>query len=244
MGNNLIAVGGSIGAGKTLTSMKIAKVLAEKKTNVILVLCDVVTPSLPLLLPSAADTKSLGDLLSLSTLNQIHVYQHCVAAGGYLSLLGYQLGETEISYPEYDKKRAKELLSLLQISADYVIIDCSSHVLSNILTGVALEAADTVFKVINPDLKSAVHIQSQKTFFKEARFRYDKQINVMNNIYPEQDTAAYSECIGPVSYFLPHLPSLKEQYDSGKLNENLIGRDAKKYEPVINRLVSEVILYE
>jgi cellulose biosynthesis protein BcsQ len=244
MANNLISAWGSVGAGKTSTCVKIAKVLAEKKNNVILVLCDDVTPSLPLLLPCATNTKSLGDLLSLSALNQINIYQHCVAAGGYLSLLGYQLGETERTYPEYDLKRARKLLTLLRCSADYVIVDCSNHLISNVLTAAALEAADTVLKVVNPDLKSNIYIQSQITLLKESRFRLDKQINVMNNILPDQDTTSFSEFLGGVSYFLPHLPALNEQYDSGKLMEDLVGRDAKKYEPVIKTMVSEVILYE
>jgi cellulose biosynthesis protein BcsQ len=244
MANNLVSVWGSVGAGKTLTSVKIAKALAEKKNNVFLLLCDDVTPSLPLLLPSETNTKSLGDLLSLSALKQIHVFQHCVTAGGYLSLLGYQDKETELTYPEYDQKRAKELLSLLSRSADYVVIDCNSHVLSSILTGVALETADTVFRVFNADIKSLIYFRSQQYFLREARYRYDKQINVLNNVYPNQGFNPHREAFGEISYMLPNLPMLKEQYDSGKLLEDLAGRDAKKYEPVIKTMVSEVILYE
>jgi cellulose biosynthesis protein BcsQ len=244
MANNLIAAWGSVGAGKTSICVKIAKVLAEKKNNVILVLCDDVTPSLPLLLPSATDTKSLGDLLSLSKLNQIHIYQHCVSAGGYLSFLGYQLEENEITYPGYNKERAEELMSLLSISADYVVIDCSSHVLSSILTGVALETADTVFRVINADIKSLIYLRSQQYFLREARYRYDKQINVLNNLYPNQNFNPHREELGEIPYILPNLPMLKEQYDSGKLLEDLAGKDTKKYEPVIKALVSEVILNE
>jgi cellulose biosynthesis protein BcsQ len=244
--NQIIAVWGSTGSGKTLTSMKIAKELAERKQNVILVLCDDETPALPLLQPSASDTKSLGDLLSLVDLSQVSVFQHCVPVGtsGYISLLGYQLGETERTYSEYTLRRAKELFSLLRRTNDFVVVDCSHHLMSNILTAAALEVSDVVLKVVNADLKSSIYIRSQQTLLQESRFHYDKQINVLNNVLPTQDTHPYHEALGGASYILPHLPSLKEQYDSGKLLESLFGRDAKKYEPIIKKMVSEVLFDE
>lgn len=244
MANNIISVWGSAGAGATLTSVKIAKELAQRKKNVVLVLCDDITPSLPLILPMASETCSLGNLLASSQLKPITVLQHCVAAGNYLSMLGYQDKETEISYPEYDQKRAKELLSILSNSEDYVVVDCSSHVLSSVLTGVALELSDTVFRVLNADNKSLIYFRSQLYFLREPRYRSDRHINVLNNLFPNQNDNIQRATFGEIKYVFPHLPMLKEQYDSGRLLEDLAGRDAKKYEPIIKGMVSEVILDE
>lgn len=242
--NNLISVWGSVGAGTTLTSVKIARELAQHKYNVVLVLCDNITPSLPLILPKASDSSSLGDLLAAPQIKPITVLQHCVAAGSYLSLLGYQDEETEISYSEYNKKRAKELLEILCTSADYVVVDCSSHMLSSVLTAVALELSDTVFRIINADIKSLLYFRSQLYFLREPRYRSDQHINVLNNLYPNQDDNTLRATFGNIQYIFPHLPMLKEQYDSGKLLEDLSGRDAKKYEPVMKKMISEVIINE
>ena len=92
------------------------------------------------------------------------------------------------------------MMPLLSMSADYVVIDCSSHVLSSILTGVALETADTVFRVINADIKSLIHFRSQQYFLREARYRYDMQINVLNNLYPNQNFNPHREELSEIPY--------------------------------------------
>ena len=242
--NQVIAVWGSPGSGKTLTSVKIARELSKKKKNVILVTCDEETPMIPVLLPSASGTKSLGALLSLPTLNQISIFQHFIPLGNSLSLLGYLLGENELQYAEYDERRAKDLIALLRRIADYVIIDCSHHMLTNVLTAVALEVSDIVLRVVNADLKSLSYIKSQKSYLQESRFQYDSQINVFNNVLSTQDTNPYQEAFGGDSYILPHIPALKVQYDEARLMESITGRDAKKYEPIIQEIVKETIIDE
>lgn len=247
MGSNImLAVWGSTSSGKTTTSIKIAKELAAGKQNVIVVLCDDETPAIPLLLPHAVDYSSLGELLSQPTITQLDLLKHCIPFGNnpYISLLGYKLGDNEVSYPEYSVKRAKELLDLLRRTADYIIIDCSHHLLSNVLTAAALESADKVIKVVNADLKSSVYVNSQKMLLQGPQFNYDKQINVFNNVLPIQNVSPFKEAIGGASFILPHLDSLKEQYDSGLLLDSLFGRDVKKYEPVIKELVKEVFSIE
>ena len=52
----VLAVWGSPGSGKTTTAVKLAKYLADRKKNVILVLCDMTAPMLPCIcLPSDLD---------------------------------------------------------------------------------------------------------------------------------------------------------------------------------------------
>lgn len=245
--NQMIAVWGSPGSGKTLTSVKISKYLADKKNNVILVLCDDESPSIPILLPSAADDAlSIGHLLSLPDMTQKSVLQHCLPFGksGYISILGYKLGDNVTAYQEYSVSKAKELFSTLRQTADYVVADCSSHLSDNVLTAAALENADKVLKVINADLKSTAYIQSQKQLLQDERFNYKKQINVLNSVLDSQDTYPIREALGGASYILPFLPALKEQFDSGQLLNPLPGRSAKKYESVISNLMEEVLKNE
>ena len=63
--DKMLAVIGSPGSGKTTTAVKLARTLAARKKNVILVLCDPFIPVIPALLPAGTvhDT-SLGFLLT------------------------------------------------------------------------------------------------------------------------------------------------------------------------------------
>jgi Mrp family chromosome partitioning ATPase len=47
----ILAVWGSPGSGKTVTAVKLAKALADKKRNVALLLCDMTAPMLPCICP-------------------------------------------------------------------------------------------------------------------------------------------------------------------------------------------------
>ena len=49
----ILAVWGSPGSGKTVTAVKLAKALADKKRNVALVLCDMTAPMLPCICPAS-----------------------------------------------------------------------------------------------------------------------------------------------------------------------------------------------
>ena len=245
MGNNhVIALWGSPGSGKTLTSVKIARELAELKNNVVLVLCDDETPMVPLVVPSITEAKSLGDLLAQSVVTQINIYQHCIPVGKSISLMGYLLGENENTYADYDKDGAQKFIGLLRHSADYILIDCSHHMLTNTMTAVALESADVVLRVVNSDLKSLIYVKSQRPYLKDPKFKYDQHVTVFNNVRPSQDTNPYEGDLGKSSYILPYLPSLKDQYDAARLLEPLSGREAKLYEPKLQNLVKEVIIGE
>ena len=61
----LLAVWGSPSSGKTTVAVKLAKYIAEQKKNVVLVLCDMVAPMLPCILPASEleCERSLGTIL-------------------------------------------------------------------------------------------------------------------------------------------------------------------------------------
>ena len=62
----MLAVWGSPGSGKTVTAVKIAKMLSAKKKNVILLLCDMTAPMLPCICsPDELECeRSLGNILA------------------------------------------------------------------------------------------------------------------------------------------------------------------------------------
>lgn len=238
-----IAIWGSPGSGTTLTTIKIAKVLANLKKNVIVVGCNDQTPLLPLLLSSTSELPSLGDALAADQLSQIETLRHCVPYGKnqYISLLAYRLGENVMSYPEYTLQRASELLMYLRRLSDFVLIDCTSN-LDNILTAAALKQSDVTFKVVNADPKSLIYFRSAAPLL--MRGEYQKPINILNNLLSSQDAGPAREVVGEIAYTLPNVPELKAQYDRGELLDTLFGKTARQYEMELKKLVMEVMVHE
>lgn len=241
MEGKVIAVWGSPGDGKTLTGIKLSWKLAKSKKNVVLVLCDNETPMVPLLIPPADTNSSLGHLLALPALTEVDVFQHFIPLKRSFSILGYLRGENENTYADYGPERAKELIHLLRDAADYVVIDCSHHLLSNVLTAVALEVSDTVLRVVNCGLKSLLYIESQRPYLQETRFHYENQINILNRVTPSQDVDTYQNVFGGKAYILPYLPELEAQYNESRLLEPVTGRDGKKYDSNLNTIIRETI---
>lgn len=68
----VLAVWGSPGSGKTTVAVRLAKYLADKRRNVILLLCDMTAPMLPCICP-AADLeceRSLGSVLAAAHVSE------------------------------------------------------------------------------------------------------------------------------------------------------------------------------
>ncbi|WP_457943390.1 AAA family ATPase [Caproiciproducens sp. LBM24188] len=242
--NRFVALWGSGGSGKTTLSIKIAKVLEENKKNVLVIHCDDETPVLPLLMPTAQCTQSLGHLLSLPNPSQIDVLKHFTVYSDRISLLGYQNAENAISYRQYDEKDVRNLFQLCRrlANVEYILVDCSSHTVDNLLTAVALETADAVIKVANANLRSSAYLESQKGLLREERFHYDRHINVLNNVLPDEDIYPFQESLGGVPYVFPHCPSLEQEFNEQRLLDSMFGKDARRFEPVMKQLVKEVFL--
>ena len=215
MAIKMISVWGSPGAGTTLLTNKIAKRLSECRDNVIVVGCDDQTPLLPLLLPMGTGLPSIGHLLSLERISQIDVMKHLVPYGKKhdISLLGYGREENVMSYPDYSYKQAEELFTRLErftgITSLVVLFDCTSN-LDNFLTAVALKRTDVTLRIVNADPKSEIYFQSAAPLLEhDEGYRYDDQINILNNLLPSQDPGPAKEVVGDISYILPHVDGLK-----------------------------------
>ena len=147
----VLAVWGSPGSGKTTVAVRLAKYLADKRRNVILLLCDMTAPMLPCICP-AADLeceRSLGSVLAAAHVSENLVKNNLVTHKrlGYLTILGMLKGENEYTYPPYNEVQARELIDCLREIAPYVVIDCGSYIANDILSAVALMEADSVLLV-------------------------------------------------------------------------------------------------
>ena len=78
-GNQVLAVWGSPGSGKSTVAVKLAKYLVGKKRNVVLLTCDMTAPMLPCICPPAdlECEHSLGSVLAAAQVTQSLVRHNC-----------------------------------------------------------------------------------------------------------------------------------------------------------------------
>ena len=138
--NQMLAVWGSPGSGKTTVAVKLAARLAMQKRDVALLLCDMNTPMLPCICPPGdlEEEHSLGSILAAAHVGESLVRHHCITHKRYshLTILGMRKGENEYTYPPYERTQAEELLQCLRNIAPYIIIDCGSYITNDILSAV------------------------------------------------------------------------------------------------------------
>ena len=98
----ILAVWGSPGSGKSITAVKLAKALADRKKNVVLLLCDMTAPMLPCVCPASEldCEQSLGGVLAVPHISDALIKNHCVTHKrmSHLTLLGMKKGENEYTY--------------------------------------------------------------------------------------------------------------------------------------------------
>lgn len=108
----VVAVWGSPGSGKTTMAVKIAKYLADKKRNVVLLLCDMTAPMLPCICPASEleCERSLGSVLAAAHVTENLVKNNLITHKrlGYLTILGMLKGENEYTYA--DKQELEEAI--------------------------------------------------------------------------------------------------------------------------------------
>ena len=240
---HLLAIWGGTASGKTAATVKLALELAAHKKNVAIVMCDSLAPAPQTLLPnSSTEGKSLGELLTLPTISQEAILNHCIPfySDPYISLLGYMRGDNAFTYASYSKERAVDLLTLLRHVADYVLVDVSSMFSSDVLSTVALENADTVLRLCTCDLKSMSYFSSNLPLLADGRFAASQHIRVLSMVKPGQDSGEYSNAYGGVSYTLPYVPELEEQFYSATLPDKLFSIAGREYTNIIRKIAARI----
>lgn len=239
--NQVLAVWGNPNSGKTITSIKIARELALKKKNVIIVMCDTLCPQSMLVLPSIkSEKKSLGSLLSSPNISQDDILSKCITLrkNKYISILGYEQGENIFTYAQYSKERAVDLLILLRHLAEYVIVDCSSVFTSDILSTVALEMADKVIRLTSGNLKTISYFDSYLPLLADRRFNVDSHIKVLSDVKNSEPKEQIKEKYYGIDYELPHFEEISEQFLCGELFEELKSKGKEEYNATIRELIT------
>ena len=242
--NQILAVWGSPGCGKTTTAVKLAAYLATQKRDVALLLCDMNTPMLPCICPPGdlEEEHSLGSILSASHVSESLVQHHCITHKRYrhLTILGMRKGENEYTYPPYERKQAEELLDCLRGIVPYLIIDCSSAIANDILSAVALMEADAVLRLVNCDLKSISYLSSQLPLLRDAEWNAEKQYKVASTVQPNEASSHIEQVLGSVAFQLPHSEELAGQVLEGNLLKELGLKDSRIYRKTLEAIGREV----
>ncbi len=242
--NQVLAVWGSPGSGKTTTAVKLAKYLAGRKKNVILLLCDMTAPMLPCICPPGEleCEHSLGSVLAAARVSEALVKHNLITHKKYgnLAFLGMLKGENEYTYPPFTANQASALLACLKEIAPYIIIDCGSYIANDILSAVALMEADAVLRLVNCDLKSISYLSSQLPLLRDNKWDADKQYKVASNVRADEASDHAEQVLGTVTFKLFHSPELARQTLSGNLLSDLSLRDSRSFRKELEAISREV----
>lgn len=240
----MLAVWGSPGSGKTVTAVKIAKMLSARKKNVILLLCDMAAPMLPCICPVDAleSNGSLAGVLAAARISENLIKHNLVTfkRNSCLAVLGLLERQNEYSTPPFTQKQVVELLDGLRQIAPYVIVDCGSHIANDILSAVALMEADSVLRLANADLKSISYLSSQLPLLKDAKWDTDKQYKIAANVKPQQAGEQIGQALGNVAFILPHSEELEAQFLAGILLSDLTMKESRSFRKEIEQVCREV----
>ena len=238
----ILAVWGSPSSGKTLNSIKLANILSRTRKNVIVVFFDPFIPTIPVVLPFHEGGKSLGEILTAPQITQEKILSSCLTLkkNSYLSFLGYRFSENVFTYPEYNRSNAMDFLIQLRHIADYVIVDCTSHISADILSTTALEMADAVLRLGTCDLKGVSYFSSQLQYLMERRFNPDRHIKILSNLKSGQPVAEIKESYNGVHFEISFVQELEDQFRDGILLESATSKEGKKHEGILKQLIGEV----
>lgn len=240
----VLAVWGSPGSGKSTVAVKLAKYLADKKKNVVLVLCDMTAPMLPCICPPSdlECEKSLGSILSATHVAEPLVKYNMITHKkmSYLTIIGMLKGENEYTYAAYSKVQAQELIESLRKIAPFVIIDCGSYIANDILSAVALLESDSVLRLANCDLKSISYLSSQLQLLQNSNWDMEKQYKVASNIKASHGIEHMAGAMGSLSFKIPHSDEVEQQYLEGNLFADLSLKDSREFRRELEKIVREV----
>lgn len=241
---SLVVMWGSPNSGKTISTIKLAQALAARRKNVLVIFSDALCPSLASIVPEQASGQlSLGELLSLPSIAQEDLLRYALALkdSPHLAFLGYKKGDHLFSYANYSRERVIDFLTLARHTADIVLVDCASYMSTYLLSTVALELADTVFRFHTCDLKSLMFFASYLPLLDDARFRKAEIIPLLSNVKPAQDSQSYSQVVGGIQLLLPHVAALEQQTLEARLLDPLpSGKETVAYVKSVDLMLEHI----
>ena len=111
MDNSIIAVYGSPGSYKTTTALSLARCIASKGSNVVIVGTSTIKPLLPIAVPFESKfSGSLGKALSAVDFDRDVILKNIFMATDKIGILSYNIRENSNSYAVVSPDRMDDLL--------------------------------------------------------------------------------------------------------------------------------------
>ena len=237
-----VAVWGGSGSGKTSFSVKLAQCLTEREKQVILLLADRITPSLPCLADPRflTNKRSLGSVLAAPVPSEALIRFHLIGCESdpRLSILGLLKGESAGSYPEPRADQVEALLRLLREMADVVIADCCTALSWDALSLTAVRQADHSLCLMMPELKTVSYLSSQFPLVNKGRDEGQRQWKLLNQ--PAEEGIA-AQAFVDSDFDLPYCRELAEQSVLGELLQPLGKKAGRHYLQALSAFAEELL---
>ncbi len=205
--SKIIAVWRSSGSGKSMFCCILAKCLTQSKKKAIIINADLSTPMLPVWLPDQIIETgvSVGQVLSSPEINTTLVASKVTVLKSYpfIGLMGFAAGENPLSYPEIKYDTVRSLAAAAAKLVDYVILDCGSN-MTHFFTPAAIESADTVVRILTPDLKGINYLKAHQPLLTDARFKYHEHLTLAGLARPFHALDEMGHLIGGFDGLLPY----------------------------------------
>ena len=131
------------------------------------------------------------------------------------------------------------MLTIIKSLTDIAIIDCTSFHGNNLLSEIAVEQADSIIRLVTPDLKSMSFFSSQLPIYADLKYKTDQHVIGLN--ITEKDVFApimeIKTYFKEISFTLPYCREVKEQYFNGELLKPIIDR---KFNKVLKMIAGKV----
>ena len=205
--SKVITVWGSPGSGKSMFCCILAKALTRDKQKAIIINADISVPMLPVWLPEQMieTGASIGHVLTSVDIDTTLVASKVTVLKSYpfIGLMGYTAGENPLSYPEIRYEMVLRLIESAAKLVDFVICDCSSN-MTNFFTPAAIEAADTVVRILTPDLKGVNYLKAHQPLLNDKRFKYAEHLTFAGQARPFHAIDEMEHLIGGMDGLLPY----------------------------------------
>ncbi len=245
MTGEIIAVWGSPGSGKTTFATKLASAIFEKYRKTVIVLyTDMEAPVLPILFPNykSEHLASVGMALSKAEILQDDVIQCLVTVKGKpnFGFLGFRDGENKFTFPRFSDTKVKDLLDTLRSISDYIIVDCTSNLETNVIAATAIGCADYTYRLASPDLKSVSWYLSQIPVYGDKKYHTDSHVQGINlpnaDVYvPVEEMQTHMR---EVAFLIPFSHAVKEQMQEGSVYMKTTDRN---FEVCLNRMAERIV---
>ena len=220
MAHKIIAVYGNSGSYKTTTALSLARYMAAKGTNIILVGADTTKPLLPIAAPLESKfAGSLGKALSSVDFDRDMILKNIYMATDHVGILSYNIRENANTYAVVSQERIDDLyMQLRQQSDTDIIVDCTSDISQSKLTAKAVITADVVIELLTCDTNGLVFDGSQEPILQSEQYTYRKFVRMMSlsSVF-KQDEAAMKNAMGRISGTIPYCPKAAEYLNQGTL---------------------------